>query len=54
MAHLTGVAGEHFAAVELARRDFLVTLTRGPICRSIWQSSVSILNESHSLFVIAC
>ena len=29
MANLTGVAGEHYAAAELARRDFLVTLTRG-------------------------
>jgi hypothetical protein len=38
MAHLTGVAGEHFAAAELAKRDFLVTLTRGPIFRHIWQS----------------
>jgi hypothetical protein len=26
---LIGVAGEHFAAAELARRGFLVTLTRG-------------------------
>ena len=29
MANLTGVAGEHFAAAELTRRGFLVTLTRG-------------------------
>lgn len=29
MANLTGVSGEHFAAAELSRRGFLVTLTRG-------------------------
>ncbi len=29
MSNLVGVAGEHFAAGELARRGFLVTLTRG-------------------------
>ena len=29
MANLIGVAGEHFAAGELSRRGFLVTLTRG-------------------------
>ncbi len=29
LSNLVGVAGEHFAAGELARRGFLVTLTRG-------------------------
>ena len=29
MANLTGVSGEYFAAAELSRRGFLVTLTRG-------------------------
>jgi len=29
VSNLVGVAGEHFAAGELARRGFLVTLTRG-------------------------
>ena len=29
MANLTGVVGEHYAAAELTRRGFLVTLTRG-------------------------